>query len=66
MTIATSKDIQGDIYVDQYTVVCAGPGGDLGHPHVALSLEKGETVVCPYCNQRFVRRLKGTASGHGI
>ena len=58
------RGLQEEIYVSQYTVVCGGPGGDMGHPQVAFSLEMGRTVSCPYCGQRFVRVQRESASGH--
>jgi uncharacterized Zn-finger protein len=65
MADRVSQSVPEEIYVDKYTVVCGGPRGEFGHPQVALSLEKGQTVSCPYCSQRFVRVQRGSVSQHG-
>ena len=60
------NDGDSNIDVEKYTVVCDGPEGALGHPRVALSLEKDGGVVCPYCSQHFVRRLHESSSSDDV
>ena len=43
------------IEVEETVVACDG-GGALGHPKVYLNLGADDTVECPYCDRRFVRR----------
>ena len=43
------------IEVEETVVACDG-GGALGHPKVYLHLGADDTVECPYCDRRFVRR----------
>ena len=49
------------IEVEETVVACDG-GGALGHPKVYLNLGADDTVECPYCDRRFVRR-KGAPGG---
>ncbi len=41
------------IMVTTRTPMCDGGSGALGHPRVALRIEKDE-VTCPYCSRTFV------------
>ncbi|MEI8394764.1 MAG: zinc-finger domain-containing protein [Rhodospirillaceae bacterium] len=54
------------IIVDKLTVDCDGGVGALGHPRVALSLEKSGQATCPYCSRVYsLGESAGTGSrGH--
>jgi uncharacterized Zn-finger protein len=47
------------IAVTSRVVMCDGGAGALGHPAVALRIER-EEVTCPYCSRTF--RLAATAA----
>lgn len=52
------------IEVQSNTVSCDG-GGTLGHPRVALTLDRDGTIDCPYCGRRFVAKAGAKAhAGH--
>ena len=51
------------IEVDDTIVACNGGGGALGHPRVYLNLETDGSIDCPYCDRRFVLRVRAEASG---
>jgi uncharacterized Zn-finger protein len=46
------------IAVSDTTVACDGGAGSgpspLGHPRVFLTMDKNNTIDCPYCGRRFV------------
>ena len=46
-------DNEDETLVSNSRVSC--DGGVLGHPKIYLSLEYGETAVCPYCSHQFLR-----------
>lgn len=51
------------IETTEHRVSCDGGGGALGHPTVYLEMGRKESVDCPYCGRRFVRK-EGDNTGH--
>ena len=54
-----------EIVVVETSVVACDGGGALGHPRVALSLDRTGKIDCPYCGRRFVIKAGAKApAGH--
>lgn len=52
-----TTETQDTQIVDSYRIACDGGTGGLGHPRVWLQIpEKTGTVVCPYCDRKFIHR----------
>ncbi len=59
MTKIHKLSVPETAYIKEDRTFCDGGIGALGHPRVYLTIDKKTLQVeCPYCNKRFVKRLK--------